>query len=423
MERGKEQVINFVKTACHEYFLNRNSDYIMSHRAQYDIIMIGLKNTDWEEDFTIVNEHYKADQLTDTLYYVYTGIQLEYGNLQEQMFVEGTFICGQENQEFIINGIQWSGMEKIVSKEQTASFEEPVYKKVLDLSYDVVFEHNLLENTFVYDSDRFKKLFEVDNYFVAADQWFWHMCTECIHPEDTEYLDIFRGSDIVKRIKNNQSLIESDIRIKNKEKGYIWVKMTIVFIANRALQRLDKIFIMFKDIDEKKRMDLDYITRARTDALTGLYNREYTEILTRRYLSSKSEGMFVIVDIDNFKKVNDTFGHITGNDLLKKVSQNLKRAVGTNDYVGRFGGDEFIVFIKDVTEARIAKERLAHIMDRLKFYYSEEGEDIEIKCSAGAVIATPETKLDALYLQADRNLYDAKNAGKNTYIVTSMFNR
>ena len=423
MERGKQFAIDFVKKACHEYFLNRNSDYIMGHCDTYDIILIGLKNTDWAEDFSIFNEHYKVDKFSDTVYYVYACIHLKAENIPGRIKVEGSFICKKINDEFIFGGIHVSGMDKVVYQENNKPFHNMVYKNVLDLSYDVIFEHNLLDNSFKYDAEKFRKLFHVNQYFVNAEQWFWHMCTECIHPEDTEYLDIFRGSDIIKRIRTNQNLIENDIRIKNKEKGYIWVKMTIVFIANAALQRLDKIFIMFKDIDDKKRMDLDYITRARTDALTGLYNREYTEILTRKYLKNKSEGMFVIVDVDNFKKVNDTFGHITGNDLLRKVSESLKVAVDSGDYVGRFGGDEFIIFMKNVTEARVAKAKLAVLMDSLKIYYSEEGQEIEVRCSAGAVIANQESKLDILYAQADKNLYDAKKSGKNRYILTSFIAR
>ena len=363
------------------------------------------------------------DKFSDTVYYVYACIHLKAENIPGRIKVEGSFICKKINDEFIFGGIHVSGMDKVVYQENNKPFHDMVYKNVLDLSYDVIFEHNLLDNSFKYDAEKFRKLFQVNQYFVNAEQWFWHMCTECIHPEDTEYLDIFRGSDIIKRIRTNQNLIENDIRIKNKEKGYIWVKMTIVFIANAALQRLDKIFIMFKDIDDKKRMDLDYITRARTDALTGLYNREYTEILTRKYLKNKSEGMFVIVDVDNFKKVNDTFGHITGNDLLRKVSESLKVAVDSGDYVGRFGGDEFIIFMKNVTEARVAKAKLAVLMDSLKIYYSEDGQEIEVRCSAGAVIANQESKLDILYAQADKNKKKKKKSGKNRYILTSFIAR
>ena len=79
--------------------------------------------------------------------------------------------------------------------------------------------------------------------------------------------------------------------------------------------------------------------------------------------------------------------------------------------------------MKNVTEARVAKAKLAVLMDSLKIYYSEEGQEIEVRCSAGAVIANQESKLDILYAQADKNLYDAKKSGKNRYILTSFIAR
>ena len=97
MERGKQFAIDFVKKACHEYFLNRNSDYIMGHCDTYDIILIGLKNTDWAEDFSIFNEHYKVDKFSDTVYYVYACIHLKAENIPGRIKVEGSFICKKIN--------------------------------------------------------------------------------------------------------------------------------------------------------------------------------------------------------------------------------------------------------------------------------------------------------------------------------------
>ena len=223
------------------------------------------------------------------MYYIYAKLSLENSfksaNARDKYLIEGTFVCKYtENDTFKFSGIQISGTENFNFEERDKDSSNLIYKKVLEYSYDVIFEYDMLNNTFTYDPDKYRKLFETDTHFVSADQWFWHMVTECLHPEDSEYMDIFRSADVHKRLKNNQNVLQHEIRIKNREKGYIWLKMTIIFMTDPEKNRLTRVFVMFKDIDEEKRKDLDYITRARTDELTGLYNKEYAEHLIKRHI-------------------------------------------------------------------------------------------------------------------------------------------
>ncbi|MBQ5446156.1 MAG: GGDEF domain-containing protein [Lachnospiraceae bacterium] len=424
MERVKELAVDFVKQGCREYFVNKSSDFIMNNCESYDIALSGFRNTDWIEQFKIISEFYHVDKLADNVYYIYAKLSLENSfksaNARDKYLIEGTFVCKYtENDTFKFSGIQISGTENFNFEERDKDSSNLIYKKVLEYSYDVIFEYDMLNNTFTYDPDKYRKLFETDTHFVSADQWFWHMVTECLHPEDSEYMDIFRSADVHKRLKNNQNVLQHEIRIKNREKGYIWLKMTIIFMTDPEKNRLTRVFVMFKDIDEEKRKDLDYITRARTDELTGLYNKEYAEHLIKRHIRQNNNGLFIIVDIDNFKSVNDMFGHITGNELLKKVANSLKNSMDPNDYSGRFGGDEFILFIKNISDIKIAKEKLATIIEKLHFTHSEEFAFKEIMCSAGGVIVGNENDYEKLLKEAGKNLSDAKKAGKYTYIITS----
>ena len=178
---------------------------------------------------------------------------------------------------------------------------------------------------------------------------------------------------------------------------------------------------MFKNINDKKRQEIEYMYKARIDALTGINNREYTEILIKQYLEENQDnkGVYVLIDIDDFKQINDTFGHIAGDEVLKRTAKAIKDTVGENDIVGRFGGDEFVVFLKNCEDNKIAKTKLSDIVKSIEHKYSEGKKSINVRCSAGATIATNSNcSLDELFKIADDNLYEAKKAGKNTFTIT-----
>ncbi len=120
--------------------------------------------------------------------------------------------------------------------------------------------------------------------------------------------------------------------------------------------------------------------KAERDTLTGLYNKGTTEKLINDFLNSEeaSLGMhaFLIVDIDNFKSVNDNLGHVFGDKVLFEVSKNLKPIFRKDDIVGRIGGDEFIVFLKIFSLLRISKES-RKICDIFRNSYTENKRHIK----------------------------------------------
>lgn len=296
-----------------------------------------------------------------------------------------------------------------------------VYGKLLDCMYDVVIIYDHEKNKFYYDSDKYFDLFGVKTNFTNQDQWFWHMCSNSVMQEDTELLDIFRSNDIFKRIKSGKYVVEDDIRIKNKEKGYIWLRMVVVFIPNDRLDNIDSILVMFRNIDNRKRLELDFINKLQRDSLTNIYNREYSNSRIEEFLNEerKQNSVYGILDIDDFKNVNDTFGHMAGDEVLKRVANLLFENVDNDDIVGRLGGDEFVFLLKKCDDIEKAKKRIERILKRIRFEYTESDETLNIQCSIGAVIADKDCKeIDALYKKADRNLYEAKNYGKNMFIIS-----
>lgn len=424
MDEMKELVAKFVTGVYKEYFVNKNDEYIMKNLISYDVSLFGLEAAQWIENFKIISEYSHVDQFSDDIYCVTTRIGLkntsEISEIRSEYRIDATTLCKNVDGAFKICAIHVSGTDKFTFDKIPDEVSDLIYKTVLDFTYDVIFECDPMNNIFKYDPEKYKELFEVDTYFVSADQWFWHMCTESLHPDDTEYLDIFRNNDIGKRIHNKKYVINCDIRIRNSVKGYIWVRMVVVFIPNKSRSNLHKIFVMFKNIDDEKLKDLDYITKSRTDYLTGLYNREYTKVLIDEYFekNKNGSGVFCIVDIDDFKNVNDTFGHITGDELLREIAKRLNNAIGNNDIIGRIGGDEFVVFMKNIENEETAKSKIEHILSSMQFEHSEQNNLSCIRFSAGAVLYNTDSDRSRIHETADHNLYEAKRVGKNTYRLT-----
>lgn len=426
MGNDREKIVcEIVKTACHEYFINKDTEYIMSRCVSFNMPILGLVKPDWGRVFKMENEYQHVTKLTEDSYVVYNRMQIVDldDTIKDRLvvIVDATFTCVFYEDEVKFGSVHISRLNDVPISENEKFLNDENYKKTLKYLYDVIFEYDTVNNTFSYDPVKHRELFQMDGYFVNMDQWFWSICTECIHPDDVEILDVFRTNDIGKRLKTDECVVEKEVRIRNKELGYKWVKMTVIFIANKNRDALERVYVMFKDIDEKKRKEIEYMYKARIDALTGINNREYAIKLVERYMKENPESkcVYIILDIDDFKVINDTFGHITGDEIIKRTAKILSEVVGKNDVVGRYGGDEFLVFLKDCENDKVAKSRISGILNALKYDYSEEDKYVNIRCSAGATIAiNGKYNSEQLFEKADENLYEAKRAGKDTFRIT-----
>jgi diguanylate cyclase (GGDEF)-like protein len=183
--------------------------------------------------------------------------------------------------------------------------------------------------------------------------------------------------------------------------------------------RQDKVVVLFEDITERVRAEERINFMAHFDALTGLPNRGYfaqqvaADLERRRSRSSDELAMLMIVDIDDFKHVNDTAGHLVGDRLLVEAAERLKHALGLNSLVARLGGDEFIVYRSgDVTEADVEQDPEALLM-AFKAPFSIMGESLSTNVSIGIVTTTDvDEDLDGMMTKADLALYKAKGNGK-----------
>lgn len=154
------------------------------------------------------------------------------------------------------------------------------------------------------------------------------------------------------------------------------------------------------------------------DPLTKTYNRHalqkhFEEILSKKLQAD--ELFIVMIDIDNFKQINDRFGHIAGDKILIFIAKLLKKALRDGDKVYRFGGEEFLVLLNrtDLEGAQLVTERLLNLARQNKPLY--QNEQIPVTLSLGLTRVRDDDSLDTLILRSDTALYRAKNNGKDRY--------
>ncbi|MBE5898347.1 MAG: GGDEF domain-containing protein [Lachnospiraceae bacterium] len=153
-----------------------------------------------------------------------------------------------------------------------------------------------------------------------------------------------------------------------------------------------------------------------TDKLTNIYNRAATEMMSQEYIQENRDKKYalMIIDIDEFKSVNDTYGHQTGDKVIQSVAKIIEEAAGTRNIAGRMGGDEFMIFIKGWNTEDDIKEIAAQILRNAQKIEMPD-ERVKVSCSIG-VCALKEDEwmeYDDMFSCADKALYYIKENGKN----------
>ena len=159
--------------------------------------------------------------------------------------------------------------------------------------------------------------------------------------------------------------------------------------------------------------------KAERDGLTGVYNRTVFEKYVNEVLAdgTQRQHAFFLLDIDDFKNVNDSKGHAFGDAVLCEVTANLERSFRSSDLLGRIGGDEFAVLMCDISSRENALAKAEQICSLYSKGDNQEG--LKISCSIGVVFCDSAvgSTFDDLYQQADKALYKAKEKGKNVFVM------
>ena len=232
--------------------------------------------------------------------------------------------------------------------------------------------------------------------------------TEGVHPEDLEgCFEVFSSNF------DKHQPFSMEYRLKNYEGEYRWI-----LDMGRPFYDLDQTFLGYigacYDVTEKRNNEQRLEVLTITDPLTQIFNRfkidgvlEKEIHRSQRYLSQLS---IIMIDIDNFKQVNDDFGHTTGDLILSQIAQILQNNIRETDTLGRWGGEEFMIICpeNDAKETCLLAEKLRGKIEEQTF-----PKIISKTCSFGVAEFNPHDNHQSLLKRADKALYAAKNNGKN----------
>lgn len=164
---------------------------------------------------------------------------------------------------------------------------------------------------------------------------------------------------------------------------------------------------------------MEIMNELQYDSLTGVYNKKtITEYAKKRLAEEKEKRIVIaILDVDHFKSVNDTFGHLYGDKVLARVGGRLKEIVGEDSVIGRIGGDEFMIVFNGLDDDQVLRGMLRAIRTQIKWEFAEDFENLSITCSIGASIFPVNGRdYESLFKKADCCLYIAKEKGRDRYV-------
>lgn len=233
------------------------------------------------------------------------------------------------------------------------------------------------------------------------------------------YLATFAPDSVLQAYENNIRTLHYEFMITHDGgEHYIWMRITARIFYWEHDESI-RMFVYRQNIDEEKRREKELQRNLRLDSLSGLYNKAATREVIQQKLAEQTDELhaFFIIDIDNFKAVNDQYGHQIGDVVIQNFAQVLKKQFYKHDIVGRIGGDEFVAFMSCISIAQ-CMEKASQLLQALHYDIQYNELCISISASIGiSCSASEQVVFDDLYRDADIALYESKNKGKHCYTI------
>lgn len=243
------------------------------------------------------------------------------------------------------------------------------------------------------------------------DEVLTYYTNDLVYPEDVEdYCRFFDFGEMGELTEENR-IRKMQFR-RNIDGAMQWVELT-AHIFNEQCSDNRYALVYLKNIDAEKKQKLQQEEAASRDPLTGVYNRLAFEAEVKRHMEEQmgNNSTLIMLDLDNFKMINDRFGHMEGDIVLKQLAEVLSGVFRKYDIIGRLGGDEFLVFLKDLTDRDTIDRRIRQFREafaQVNAYHST--------CSMGlTTVKKDKFSYNDSLRKADVALYQSKKMGKNVY--------
>lgn len=319
----------------------------------------------------------------------------------------GQKVVGENNEETFFCMLLDITRQKEQMEELRLTVER--HQIIMDQTTDIIFEWDIASDELTFSSNWRRKF----GYEAIQDNISQKIpLSQNIHPADMPAF--------IKIMKDSAAGVpysETEFRIQDVMGCFKWhrIRATIQYDSrHRPIKAIGVIL----DIDADKRQKEHLLEQAQRDPLTNLYNKTAVRELVTRQITENRSGSYqvlLMIDVDNFKGVNDTYGHLCGDTLLSDVAGVLRSQFRCGDIVGRIGGDEFLVYLPQIAEKKEAAEKIQGLLTALATLCPIK-DGPTISCSIGAAFfSQKEADYFTLYKCADAALYQIKAQGKNNF--------
>jgi diguanylate cyclase (GGDEF)-like protein len=293
------------------------------------------------------------------------------------------------------------------------------FSNVLKNAYAEIIELDFHTNSAKFLSDT-GHLFDFSNIFKVQDEMelkeLRKRMREYVYTDDYDMYDKFFDYDIISAYfaDNIMTMMESEIRILNRKNHYSWLRFSISQIKNS--NGIITYLCCVKDIDEEK--------KAEKDSLSTVFNRGafVKNVKNKLSMRNKAEACaFYMIDIDNFKSINDNYGHNVGDLVIRNIGKIINDIFANKAVPGRMGGDEFAVYQDGIEKTSVVYELADSILEKVHNVAIDMKLHDNVTVSIGAVIVTDgDVSFDKIYQEADKQLYCSKRKSKNCYTVSEV---
>ncbi len=236
-----------------------------------------------------------------------------------------------------------------------------------------------------------------------------------IHPDDiSEVTECFNA------LINGDNYKAIEIRVIKADGKYLWcrIRSTAIFDSDGNIIKIVGVIL---NIDKEKNAQNELKVRAEQDSLTSLLNKHTARVRAEKYLKNakpEEKCAFLFMDLDNFKDINDHYGHLFGDQILIKVAQELKKLFRPDDVIARLGGDEFMVLMKNIKDLSLVEKRCTQILEAFETILSKSDFEFTVGASIGVAYENAtETSFSQLFDHADQASYIAKRLGRHQFAI------
>lgn len=316
-------------------------------------------------------------------------------------------IDGLEHAGYPVHHLVCMDLSELAELRRTTALEKQKCDIIADITEDIPFEYDFATDIMTY-AEKYRTIF-------GQDAVIPHFRERLLGGLSANPLcEAFRAS-LIEMSAPSEETPEAYTCTADGE--YCWFSLFCTRLEDETGTLLKAVGAI-RNIDRPKREQLRLLDKSRIDAMTGLLNKATTEEEIRNALcnvQSDAMGALMMIDIDNFKTVNDTMGHLAGDAVITQLSRQFLRSFRREDFVGRVGGDEFHVFMRNVSDIASVHEKARSICTTVRKLFVGSELDNLISISVGVTCTETPIPYSELFRQADVALYRAKANGKNRY--------